>query len=71
MDDIEVLWEFAKEGEAEEEEIEERYQEALRIIDEVEFKATLDKEEDEPNNVYYWPSNIYNLCLFFNLEYIL
>lgn len=47
VDDIEVLLEFAKEGEAEEEEIEERYQEAMRIIDEVEFKATLDKEEDE------------------------
>ena len=47
VDDIEVLLEFAKEGEAEEAEIEERYQEALRIIDDVEFKATLDKEEDE------------------------
>ena len=47
VDDIEVLQEFQKEGEASEEEVDERYKEAIAIIEEVEFKATLDKEEDE------------------------
>ena len=47
VDDIEVLQEFQKEGEASEEEVDERYKEAIAIIEDVEFKATLDKEEDE------------------------
>ena len=47
VDDIDVLQEFFKEGEATEDEVDARYQEAMDIIGEVEFKATLDKEEDE------------------------
>ncbi len=47
VDDIEVLQEFEKEGEASPEEVEARYQEAIAIREDVEFKATLDKGEDE------------------------
>ena len=47
LDDLIVLQEFQKEGEASEEEVEEKYQESIKILEEVEFKATLNKEEDE------------------------
>lgn len=47
MDDTEVLQEFYQEGEATEEEVESRYQEALAILEKVEFHSTLNQEEDE------------------------
>ncbi len=47
MEDLEVLLEFAKEGEATEEEVEEKYQQALSFLEDLEFKSTLNKEEDE------------------------
>jgi len=45
-DDLEVLMEFQKEGEATEEEVEEKYKEMLAILDDIEFRTTLDKPED-------------------------
>jgi peptide chain release factor 2 len=45
-DDLEVLLEFQKEGEATEEEVEEKHKEMLSILDDIEFRTTLDKTED-------------------------
>ena len=47
IEDIEVLQEFLKEGESSEEEVEEQYQNALEAIEDLEFKSTLNREEDE------------------------
>lgn len=47
VDDVEVLYEFQKMEEVSEEEVEARYIEAVAIIDDVEFRSTLNKEEDE------------------------
>ncbi|MEO1625046.1 MAG: peptide chain release factor 2 [Bacteroidota bacterium] len=47
VDDLEVLYEFQKEGEATEEEVEEKYNASLSFIEGLEFKTTLDKPEDE------------------------
>lgn len=41
------MFEFQKEGEATEEEVEATYQKTLQWVDEVEFKSTLNQEEDE------------------------
>ena len=48
-DDLEVLLEFQKEGEATEEEVDEKYREMLAILDDIEFRTTLDKPEDVLN----------------------
>lgn len=45
-DDLEVLLEFQKEGEATEEEVEVKYKEMLSVLDDIEFRTTLDKPED-------------------------
>ncbi len=45
-EDMEVLYEFLQEGEGSEEEIDARYAEVLKQINEIEFRATLNKEED-------------------------
>jgi len=45
-DDLEVLLEFQREGEATEEEVEEKHQEMLGILDDIEFRTSLDKQED-------------------------
>jgi peptide chain release factor 2 len=45
-DDLEVLLEFQKEGQASEEEVEEKYKEMLAYLDDIEFRTTLDKAED-------------------------
>ncbi|MFN8339393.1 MAG: peptide chain release factor 2 [Saprospiraceae bacterium] len=45
-DDVEVLLEFQKEGMATEAEVDEKYQELLGVLDEIEFRTTLDKPED-------------------------
>ena len=47
FDDLEVMAEFQKEGEVSEEEVEAQYQKSLAIIEDVEFRSTLDQEEDE------------------------
>ncbi len=45
-DDLEVLLEFQREGEVSEGEVDARYQEMLEILDDIEFRTTLDKPED-------------------------
>lgn len=47
IDDIEVILEFVNMGEATEEELEEKFQLGLKELEEVEFKSTLNKPEDE------------------------
>lgn len=47
LDDLEVLFEFSKEGEATEEEVESKYGAALKVLDDLEFRSTLNKPEDE------------------------
>jgi peptide chain release factor 2 len=47
IEDFAVLFEFWKAGEGNEAEVKEAYQSALRLIDEAEFKSTLNEPEDE------------------------
>lgn len=47
VEDSAVLFDFWKAGEATEEEVKEAYQHALKILEDLEFKSTLDKPEDE------------------------
>lgn len=47
IEDIEVLYDFFKEGEIEEMEVQTSYEKALVHLEEVEFKSTLNQEEDE------------------------
>ena len=47
IEDLEVLQDFQKEGEATEEEVDEKYRQTLKSIDNLEFKSTLNKPEDE------------------------
>ncbi len=47
VEDVEVLFDFQKEGEASEEEVEKAQEIAVALLDELEFKSTLDKPEDE------------------------
>jgi len=47
VEDTEVLFDFQKEGEASEKEVETAQNKALALLDELEFKSTLDQPEDE------------------------
>ncbi len=47
VEDFAVLFEFWKSGDASEEETKEAYQKALDMLDDAEFKATLNEPEDE------------------------
>jgi peptide chain release factor 2 len=47
VEDFAVLFDFWKGGDATEEETKEAYEKALQLIDEAEFKATLNEPEDE------------------------
>ena len=47
VEDAEVLLEFQKEGEATEAMVEEKHQEVLKILDDLEFRSTLGAPEDE------------------------
>ncbi len=47
VDDVEVLYEFLKEGEGSEKEIDSRLEDALEAIEALEFHSTLNKPEDE------------------------
>lgn len=51
VDDSSILLEFQKEGEATEAEVEEAYRKALKELDELEFKSTLNEPEDELSGV--------------------
>jgi peptide chain release factor 2 len=46
VDDVEVLQEFQREGMATEAEVDEKYNELLSYLDDIEFRTTLDKPED-------------------------
>ena len=46
VDDLEVMQEFYSLDELTEEELEEAYQQTLVLVEELEFKSTLNKEED-------------------------
>lgn len=47
LDDLEVLLEFYDAGEATEEELDKKYAECIAYIDDLEFRSTLNKQEDE------------------------
>jgi peptide chain release factor 2 len=47
VEQVEVLQEFFNEGEGTEVELENAYQKALKVLEDVEFKSTLNKPEDE------------------------
>lgn len=47
VDELEVLQEFLREGEGTEEEVEQKYEETVGILDDAEFRATLNRPEDE------------------------
>lgn len=47
IEDVEVLDEFQREGEASEEEVDAAYEKALAAIEDLEFRSTLNKPEDE------------------------
>ncbi len=47
VDDVEVIYEFFKEEEATEEELDQKYEQALEAIDDLEFRSTLNNPEDE------------------------
>jgi len=47
VEDLEVTEEFRREGEASQDEVDKLYQEIKLIFEEIEFKATLNKPEDE------------------------
>jgi peptide chain release factor 2 len=47
VEDLAVLFDFWKEGEASEEEVKEAYDAALKAAEDAEFKSTLNKPEDE------------------------
>lgn len=50
-EDVEVLYEFFIEGEVSEEELNKRYEEALEVFEDIEFRTTLDQPEDEMSAV--------------------
>ena len=47
VEDFAILHDFWKEGEATEEEVKEAYDKAIKELDELEFKSTLNEPEDE------------------------
>jgi len=51
VEDLEVLNDFQKEGEASEEEVETQYEKTLQTLEDAEFKSTLNKAEDEMDAV--------------------
>lgn len=51
IEDLEVLFEFLKEGEGTEEEVNARYTQIVELVDDVEFHSTLNRPEDELNAI--------------------
>ena len=47
IEETEVLYEFLKEGEGSEEEVDAKYEEAVAAVDDLEFRSTLNRPEDE------------------------
>ena len=47
IEETEVLYEFLKEGEGSEEEVDSKYKEAVAAVDDLEFRSTLNRPEDE------------------------
>jgi peptide chain release factor 2 len=47
IDDTEIFYEYFKEGEATEEEVDDHYAKALEAIEDAEFRSTLNRPEDE------------------------
>ena len=47
MEDLRVLYDFFEEGEAEEAEVDRQYDEAVRLVEDLEFRNMLGQEEDE------------------------
>jgi len=46
LDDLQVLMDFQKEGEASESEVDEQYEESLQLVEDLEFRNMLGKKED-------------------------
>ncbi len=46
MDELDILFEYVKEGETTEEEVEAKYQHCLIVIDDAEFRSTLNQPQD-------------------------
>lgn len=46
LDDLEVLYEYLQEGESSEKEVDDQYRKTLRLIEELEFRNMLSREED-------------------------
>jgi peptide chain release factor 2 len=51
IEDLEVLFEFLKEGEGTEKEVDDRYEQVIELVDDVEFHSTLNRPEDELNAI--------------------
>ena len=51
LEELEVLYEFQKEGEATEDEVNKQQQKAIDAIDELELKSTLNEPEDKLNTI--------------------
>lgn len=51
VEDLEVLYEFLKEGEGTEEEVDARYNQTVTLVEDVEFHSTLNRPEDELNAI--------------------
>ncbi len=46
LDELDILFEYSKEGEATEEEVEAKYQQCLGVLDDAEFRSTLNQPQD-------------------------
>ena len=46
MDELEILFEYSKQGDATEEEVEEHYQKCIEVMDDAEFRSTLNQPQD-------------------------
>lgn len=51
VEELEVLFEFLKEGESSEKEVEKQYEKALQRLEDLEFKNMLSEEEDELSSI--------------------
>jgi len=47
VDELDILYEFLKEGESSEEEVDKQYEKAIAVLEDTEFRSTLDQEGDE------------------------
>jgi len=47
LDELDILVEFLSEGESSEEEVDRQYDKTLELLEDTEFRSTLDQEEDE------------------------